>query len=126
MAQRRVSRFSSTTGFPYDGRQPNCHLEEPRWPELSVHDRNQPRHHYEHDAHPEVLRRYLHDPPLPRVRSLLLQKRKINVLTKARCWDGVNLDSPDHQSHMYNTVRSEGFDNAPACPSTHPVRVPQV
>lgn len=42
------------------------------------------------------------------------------------CWDGKNLDSPDHQSHMYNTVRSEGFDNAPACPSTHPVRVPQV
>ncbi|KAF2119194.1 hypothetical protein BDV96DRAFT_642233 [Lophiotrema nucula] len=42
------------------------------------------------------------------------------------CWDGVNLDSPDHQSHMYNTIRSDGFTNAPACPSTHPVRVPQV
>lgn len=27
---------------------------------------------------------------------------------------------------MYNTVTSEGFTNAPACPSTHPVRVPQV
>jgi hypothetical protein len=42
------------------------------------------------------------------------------------CWDGVNLDSPDHQSHMYNTVTSEGFVNAGKCPSTHPVRVPQV
>ncbi|KAF2449404.1 hypothetical protein P171DRAFT_480490 [Karstenula rhodostoma CBS 690.94] len=42
------------------------------------------------------------------------------------CWDGKNLDSPDHQSHMYNTIRSDGFTNAPACPSTHPVRVPQV
>jgi len=42
------------------------------------------------------------------------------------CWDGKNLDSPDHQSHMYNTVNSEGFNNAPACPSSHPVRVPQV
>jgi hypothetical protein len=27
---------------------------------------------------------------------------------------------------MYNTIRSDGFTNAPACPSTHPVRVPQV
>ncbi|KAJ4295398.1 hypothetical protein N0V90_007410 [Kalmusia sp. IMI 367209] len=42
------------------------------------------------------------------------------------CWDGKNLDSPDHQSHMYNTIRSDGFMNAPACPSTHPIRVPQV
>jgi len=44
----------------------------------------------------------------------------------APCWDGKSLDSPDHQSHVYNTVTSEGFTNAPACPSTHPVRVPQV
>jgi len=44
----------------------------------------------------------------------------------APCWDGKNLDSPDHQSHMYNTVTSEGFTNAPACPSSHPIRVPQV
>ncbi|CAJ2514179.1 Uu.00g022980.m01.CDS01 [Anthostomella pinea] len=42
------------------------------------------------------------------------------------CWDGVNLDSPDHQSHMYNTIQSDGFVNAAACPSSHPVRVPQV
>ncbi|KAH6849673.1 hypothetical protein B0I37DRAFT_93602 [Chaetomium sp. MPI-CAGE-AT-0009] len=42
------------------------------------------------------------------------------------CWDGKNLDSPDHQSHMYNTIRSDGFLNAPACPASHPVRMPQV
>ncbi|KAL1841861.1 hypothetical protein VTJ49DRAFT_6460 [Mycothermus thermophilus] len=42
------------------------------------------------------------------------------------CWDGKSLDSPDHQSHMYNTVVSEGFSNAPPCPASHPVRVPQV
>ncbi|KAH7109106.1 hypothetical protein B0J11DRAFT_601978 [Dendryphion nanum] len=42
------------------------------------------------------------------------------------CWDGKNLDSPNHQDHMYNTVRSDGFTNAPACPASHPVRVPQV
>jgi len=42
------------------------------------------------------------------------------------CWDGVNLDSPDHQSHMYNTIVSDGFTNAPKCPASHPVRMPQV
>ncbi|KAF2015251.1 hypothetical protein BU24DRAFT_450004 [Aaosphaeria arxii CBS 175.79] len=42
------------------------------------------------------------------------------------CWDGKNLDSPDHQSHMFFTKRTDGFTNAPACPSSHPVRVPQV
>lgn len=47
-------------------------------------------------------------------------------LNGIRCWDGKNLDSPDHQSHMYNTIRSDGFTNAPACPASHPVRVPQV
>ncbi|KAK4164729.1 hypothetical protein QBC43DRAFT_288635 [Cladorrhinum sp. PSN259] len=42
------------------------------------------------------------------------------------CWDGKNLDSPDHQSHMFSTMKTEGFQNAPACPSSHPVRMPQV
>ncbi|KAF2645572.1 hypothetical protein P280DRAFT_531785 [Massarina eburnea CBS 473.64] len=42
------------------------------------------------------------------------------------CWDGINLDSPGHQSHMFNTIKSDGFTNAPACPASHPVRVPQV
>ncbi len=27
---------------------------------------------------------------------------------------------------MYNTIAYDGFMNAPACPSSHPVRVPQV
>ncbi|KAL1899232.1 hypothetical protein Sste5346_003155 [Sporothrix stenoceras] len=42
------------------------------------------------------------------------------------CWDGKNLDSPDHQSHMYNTIKTDGFMNAGPCPASHPVRVPQV
>ncbi|KAF3012661.1 hypothetical protein E8E14_011237 [Neopestalotiopsis sp. 37M] len=42
------------------------------------------------------------------------------------CWDGKNLDSPDHQSHMYNTITQDGFTNAPKCPSSHPVRMPQL
>jgi len=41
------------------------------------------------------------------------------------CWDGKNLDSPDHQSHMYSTTRG-GFREAGPCPASHPVRVPQL
>jgi hypothetical protein len=35
------------------------------------------------------------------------------------CWDGSNLDSADHSSHMAYAVLG-------ACPSTHPVEVPQI
>ncbi|KAI0532189.1 hypothetical protein GGR58DRAFT_491114 [Xylaria digitata] len=41
------------------------------------------------------------------------------------CWDGVNLDSPDHQSHMYSTTKGQ-FREADPCPASHPVRVPQL
>ena len=41
------------------------------------------------------------------------------------CWDGKNLDSPDHQSHMYNTVK-DAFQVSGPCPTSHPVRMPQV
>jgi hypothetical protein len=44
---------------------------------------------------------------------------------KNSCWDGKNLDSPDHQSHMYNTAR-EAFQPAGPCPASHPIRMPQV
>ena len=27
---------------------------------------------------------------------------------------------------MYNTIRQDGFTNAPPCPASHPVRMPQV
>ncbi|KAF2205682.1 hypothetical protein GQ43DRAFT_406966 [Delitschia confertaspora ATCC 74209] len=41
------------------------------------------------------------------------------------CWDGKNLDSPDHQSHMYSTTK-EAFSPAGPCPASHPVRMPQL
>ncbi len=48
-----------------------------------------------------------------------------------RCWDGVNLDSPDHKSHMayQSTVKVPG--SVPAvyktlCPTTHPKQIPHV
>ncbi|KAJ5974956.1 hypothetical protein N7481_008663 [Penicillium waksmanii] len=36
------------------------------------------------------------------------------------CWDGVNLDSPDHKSHM--AYPTQTYDNGP-CPASHPVRI---
>jgi hypothetical protein len=41
------------------------------------------------------------------------------------CWDGKNVDSPNHQDHMYNT-QPEAFSPAGPCPASHPVRMPQV
>ena len=39
-----------------------------------------------------------------------------------QCWDGVNLDSPDHKSHM---AYGAGWPDK-GCPSTHPVPLAQV
>jgi hypothetical protein len=36
-----------------------------------------------------------------------------------QCWDGVNLDSPDHRSHM-------AYPTGSGCPNTHPVPLPIV
>jgi hypothetical protein len=41
------------------------------------------------------------------------------------CWDGKNLDSPDHHSHVAYP-QSGTFESNGPCPSTHPVRIPQV
>jgi hypothetical protein len=40
------------------------------------------------------------------------------------CWDGVNLDSPDHRSHV--AYSNAGGLGTPNCPKTHPVAIPQV
>lgn len=37
-----------------------------------------------------------------------------------QCWDGVNLDSPDHKSHMAYPITGKG------CPASHPVPVPEI
>nr|BBU42015.1 putative hypothetical protein [Diffractella curvata] len=40
------------------------------------------------------------------------------------CWDGKNVDSPDHRSHVtYAPGNALSGDN---CPDSHPVRIPQV
>jgi Domain of unknown function (DUF1996) len=41
------------------------------------------------------------------------------------CWDGKNLDSPNHRSHV--AYPADGNRNhGAACPATHPVRIPQL
>nr|CAB91299.1 conserved hypothetical protein [Neurospora crassa] len=41
------------------------------------------------------------------------------------CWDGKNLDSPDHKSHVAYGGGS-GANGGGSCPSTHPVKLPQI
>jgi hypothetical protein len=41
------------------------------------------------------------------------------------CWNGKDLDSPDHQSHVAYGQGS-GASGGGSCPSTHPVKLPQV
>ncbi|GAP85307.1 hypothetical protein SAMD00023353_1002180 [Rosellinia necatrix] len=41
------------------------------------------------------------------------------------CWDGKNLDSVDHKSHVAYPA-SGTFESGGACPSTHPVKIPQI
>lgn len=42
-----------------------------------------------------------------------------------RCWDGVNLDSPDHKSHVAFPANGS-FEMGSACPESHPVKIPQL
>ena len=58
--------------------------------------------------------------PLAGTISIAVSKDRTNLRR-----DGKNLDSPNHQDHMYNTVKGM-FQNAGPCPSTHPVRMPQL
>jgi hypothetical protein len=52
-----------------------------------------------------------------------------SIITFPTCWDGVNLDSPDHKSHVtYTALGSGDIDVGPtgSCPASHPVVIPQV
>jgi len=47
------------------------------------------------------------------------------TITFPTCWDGVNLDSPDHKGHVaYPSVGT--FESTGECPASHPVRLPQL
>ncbi|CAK7236123.1 hypothetical protein SCUCBS95973_009499 [Sporothrix curviconia] len=47
------------------------------------------------------------------------------TVTFPSCWDGKNTDSPDHKSHIAYPA-SGTFESGGACPSTHPVKIPQI
>ncbi len=42
------------------------------------------------------------------------------------CWDGVNLDSPNHNSHMSAVVQDGAPPFTKHCPATHPVPIPVI
>jgi Domain of unknown function (DUF1996) len=49
----------------------------------------------------------------------------VMVLGFPQCWDGVNLDSPNHKSHMAYPVGNDSpLGNG--CPASHPVPLPEI
>ncbi|MDO8960541.1 MAG: DUF1996 domain-containing protein, partial [Methylophilus sp.] len=55
------------------------------------------------------------------------------IVSFPQCWDGKNLDSPDHQSHMAYSCGDECEDatgkitkSANSCPASHPVAIPNI
>lgn len=53
---------------------------------------------------------------------------KESIMTSLRfptCWDGKNLDSPDHMGHM-SYPETGTFESAGPCPASHPVRTSQL
>ncbi|GAB3845063.1 DUF1996 domain-containing protein [Dactylosporangium cerinum] len=51
---------------------------------------------------------------------------KLNIRYQApSCWDGLHLDSPDHQSHIVYPVDSHTASGW-VCPDSHPVAVPKL
>lgn len=55
------------------------------------------------------------------------------IVTFPQCWDGKNLDSPDHKSHMAfacgdECLGADGkiFNSANSCPASHPVSIPNI
>ncbi|KAF1835703.1 hypothetical protein BDW02DRAFT_587926 [Decorospora gaudefroyi] len=47
------------------------------------------------------------------------------TITFPTCWDGKNLDSPNHKDHVAYPVSST-FERGGRCPASHPVPVPQL
>ncbi|MFD1787045.1 DUF1996 domain-containing protein [Sphingomonas floccifaciens] len=45
------------------------------------------------------------------------------LLVGPNCWNGTELDTPDHRSHMAYQYY-DGIHGAPVCPSTHPYLLP--
>ena len=53
---------------------------------------------------------------------------KLGIMANHRfptCWDGKNVDSPNHQDHVAYPETGT-FESGGPCPATHPVRIPQL
>lgn len=64
----------------------------------------------------------------PETMAFPSRKCKEGIMTTLRfptCWDGKNLDSPDHMAHM-SYPETGTFESRGPCPATHPVRTSQV
>lgn len=46
-------------------------------------------------------------------------------LASPQCWNGVDLDTPDHRSHLADTRGDGGRSGQVRCPATHPYIIPQ-
>jgi len=47
------------------------------------------------------------------------------TITFPTCWDGKNVDSPDHKAHVAYPDRGT-FESSGSCPASHPVKLPQL
>ncbi|KAL1853209.1 hypothetical protein Daus18300_011857 [Diaporthe australafricana] len=64
----------------------------------------------------------------PETKNFPSQSCPAGIMVNVRfptCWDGVNLDSPNHMDHV--TYPANGtFESGGPCPASHPVRIPQL
>lgn len=66
---------------------------------------------------------------VPSFHSIFCSVSETEILTTLfpSCWDGKNLDTPNHQDHVaYPTKGPADFLMPSECPSTHPVKIPQL
>jgi len=142
----RVSKMLTlylSAGLPHARRRPQPGLGirhaapdlQPLRPQLPAEPlRRRPLHRrrHGHAAQQVLRRRHPHHRDLPDVshpRLLLLFPSPYSHADTDKknnsCWDGKNTDSPDHKSHV-SYPASGSFESTGPCPSSHPVRLPQV
>ncbi|WP_328598151.1 DUF1996 domain-containing protein [Croceibacterium salegens] len=66
-------------------------------------------------------------PTLQKALSLCAAGQHIDMQQSTpNCWDGRNLDSPDHNSHLSYTIRDSSTGWKQRCPATHPYVIPKL
>lgn len=73
-------------------------------------------------------RRNTHYHHIPYVRFLITVdawESSVGWLIRSRCWNGKDLDSPNHKEHVAYPS-SGSFESGGPCPATHPVKLPQL